>query len=70
VVAVSACVHAPDTLDQGKVYISFPDRGGLVREQAKELIPYEKSHGYYCISPEDLELFLIEWEHSQQIDRE
>lgn len=55
---------------QGKVYVSDPHQHGIVRSQAGELIPYEKTKGFYCISPEDLELFLVEWENSKRADRE
>lgn len=52
----------PDAV-RGKIYISDPRQGGIVRSQVGELIPYAKTKGFYCISGEDLELFLIEWEN-------
>ena len=70
---LSACVSTGPSKDEvayGKVYISLPDKGGLVRAQENELIPYAKSQGFYCISPEDLELFLVEWEAAQKADKE
>jgi hypothetical protein len=55
---------------QGRVYISDPRQGGIARAQVGELIPYSKTAGFYCISPEDLELFMVEWEAAQNADKQ
>jgi len=38
------------------VFVSDPSKGGLVRFQANQVIPYAETKGYFCISAEDLEL--------------
>lgn len=53
----------------GKVYISDPRQGGIVRAQTGEVIPYSKTKGFYSISPDDLELFLAQWEAAQQCEK-
>lgn len=53
--SLAACTHAPSV----KIYVSKPAQG-LVRSQDKEVIPYDKSDGFLCISPEDYEVMATE----------
>lgn len=48
-VALFSCVGCDDS-DLGiKIYVSRTDKGGLFRDQNnQEVIPYEKSDGYFC----------------------
>lgn len=49
------------SLPQGlnvKVYLSIPEQGGLVRSQDNEVIKYEHSQGYLCLSEPDTEALL------------
>lgn len=43
-----------------KVYVSRPAKGGAVRAQSQELIPYVDTDGAYLIFPKDLELIILE----------
>lgn len=51
---VSSCGTGPDV----KVYSSQPDKGGLVRLQENEIIPYLQTKDYLCLNPSDAEALL------------
>ena len=50
---MAACASVPAPGPDVRVYYSNPDKGGLVREQTAELLPYADSRGYLCLPPED-----------------
>jgi hypothetical protein len=37
----------------GKIYSINAAKGGFVRQQENEILPFEKTEGYFCESPED-----------------
>lgn len=41
-----------------KIYLSMPDKGGLYRAQAKQLILYKDTANYRCVDPSDWEAIL------------
>jgi hypothetical protein len=41
-----------------KIYYSRPDLGGIYREQDKEVVKYEATEGFRCVSPADWEAIL------------
>lgn len=43
-----------------KVYVSKPDKGGIYRKQENEIITYDKTDGYFCMSGPDFEV-LLKW---------
>lgn len=51
-----------------KVYLSMPEQGGLVRAQANEIIKYENSSGYLCLSEADTEA-LLNYCHSKNVNK-
>ena len=52
------CLPACSAKPLFKIYVSLPDRGGLVRSQENEVIPYSESKGYFCMSREHLILLI------------
>lgn len=52
--APQGCAHGLNI----KIYYSKPEMNGLIRKQDHELIPYEKTDGYRCLSPSDFEAVL------------
>lgn len=51
---ISNCANGPEV----KIYSSQPDKGGIVRKQDQEFIPYQQTKDYYCLSPSDAEALL------------
>lgn len=43
-----------------KLYLSRPAKGGIVRAQEQEFVPYSETDGWYVVTPEDLELIVLE----------
>lgn len=43
-----------------KFYVSKPKQGGIVRAQAGERIPYADTDGWIVVSPDDMELLILE----------
>lgn len=43
---------------QVKLYVSNPEKGGLVRSQANELIPYANTKGYIALTADDAKTLL------------
>ena len=41
-----------------KIYISKPEKGGLIRFQENEFIPYKDTKDFRCLSKEDFDAFL------------
>lgn len=54
VAGVTSCAAALKV----KIYFSRPDLGGIYRAQDKELLKYEATEGYRCVSPSDWEAIL------------
>lgn len=61
---LSACAHEP----RHRVYVSDPDRGGAVRMQGDEVIPYAKTKGMIMMTAEELELVAVEFLLSDEGD--
>lgn len=51
---LSCCGQPPSIPGSIKAYFLEPTRG-LVREQTKEIIPFDKARGYFCESKKDIE---------------
>jgi hypothetical protein len=51
---VGSCANGPEV----KIYSSQPDKGGLVRAQANEFIPYQQTKDFLCLTPSDAEALL------------
>lgn len=62
VISVSGCAHDARV----RVYVSLPERGGLVRTQADELVPYGSSQGFYCVPGSDLEILILEQQRKDE----
>lgn len=56
VASLTACAHTTRV----KIYVSRPEKGGIERAQAKELIKYQDTAKYFCVSPEDMEIWITE----------
>jgi len=52
--APQGCAHAGKV----KVYFSRPDLGGVYRKQENELVKYEETNAYRCVTPEDWQVIL------------
>ena len=52
---VASCGHAGL---KAEIYYLDAAQGGLVRTQAKEVIPFDRATGYRCMSPADFDATL------------
>jgi len=50
---------------QVRVYVSEPEDGGLVRKQEDEILLYQDSKGYLCVSPDEAEALITVLETSK-----
>jgi len=62
---VSACSSKPAI----NVYASDPLQGGLVRAQGGEIIPYQESQNYMCVSKQDLKTILTAVKYKNEKNR-
>lgn len=62
IVLLASCSHNPRV----KIYVSLPERGGLVRQQDNEVIPYAESKGYFCINGDGLEVMMMESQRGEK----
>lgn len=52
-ISVSVILASCGTPGSVKVYSINADKGGFIRSQDKEVLPFGKTDGYFCESPED-----------------
>lgn len=65
VASLWGCAHSTRV----PIYVSMPEQGGLVRKQADEIIPYAKTRGFFCTTPQGMEVIIIESQKHEELSQ-